>query len=143
MAGQPEAVRRCAGQTLAEAQRLLDGGMPFHAHEVLEDAWKTAAEPERALWRGLAQLAVGLTHAARGNTRGAVALLRRGAAAVGPYGGRSPHRVDAAGLADWARCAADALEQVAARRGEAGQVALPPLPPLRHPGRPAAGGSGG
>ena len=52
--------------------------MPFHAHEVLEDAWKAAPEAERELWRGLAQLAVGLTHAARGNTRGGVALLERG-----------------------------------------------------------------
>ncbi|MBA2309585.1 MAG: DUF309 domain-containing protein, partial [Pseudonocardiales bacterium] len=44
---------------LDEAQRLLDEGMPFHAHEVLEEAWKSAPEPERALWRALAQLAVG------------------------------------------------------------------------------------
>ncbi len=38
----------------------------FHAHEVLEDAWKTGPEAQRELWRGLAQLAVGLTHAAPG-----------------------------------------------------------------------------
>ena len=72
---------------LAEAQSLLDSGRAFTAHEVLEAVWKTAAEDERALWRGLAQLAVGLTHRARGNEKGAAALLRRGAdtlaAAVG------------------------------------------------------------
>jgi hypothetical protein len=59
--------------------RLLAEGHPFHAHEVFEAAWKSIPGPERELWRGLAQVAVGLTHARRGNARGAVALLRRGA----------------------------------------------------------------
>ena len=66
-------------ESLAEAQRLLDGGFPFHAHEVLEGAWKSGPDDERPFWQGLAQLAVGLTHAQRGNRRGAVSLLRRGA----------------------------------------------------------------
>jgi len=66
-------------ESIDEAQRLLDEGMPFHAHEVLEAAWKAAEPAQRELWRGLAQLAVGLTHLQRGNARGAVALLRRGA----------------------------------------------------------------
>ena len=68
--------------TVVEAQRLLDAGLPFHAHEVLEAAWKAAPPVERELWRGLAQVAVGLTHLQRGNGRGAVALLRRGAETV-------------------------------------------------------------
>src|SRR4051812_36827422 len=76
---QPEGVVRTPGESLVEAQRLLDAGMPFHAHEVLEDAWKASDAPERGLWRGLAQLAVGLTHAARGNAVGGSSLLRRGA----------------------------------------------------------------
>ena len=59
--------------------RLLAEGRPFHAHEVFEAAWKSAPGPERELWRGLAQIAVGLTHARRGNAVGAAALLRRGA----------------------------------------------------------------
>ena len=79
---------------LALAQQLLDAGRPFHAHEVLEDAWKAAPDAERALWKGLAQLAVGLTHARRGNARGAAALLRRGAAAVDGFPGR-PYGIDA------------------------------------------------
>ena len=66
-------------ETVREAQRLLDEGRPFHAHEVLEAAWKAAEPGERELWRGLAQVAVGLTHLQRGNARGAVALLHRGA----------------------------------------------------------------
>jgi uncharacterized protein len=62
--------------------RLLAEGRPFHAHEVFEAAWKSTTGPERELWRGLAQIAVGLTHARRGNAPGAAALLRRGAAHV-------------------------------------------------------------
>jgi uncharacterized protein len=81
----PEGVRRTVAQTLVEAQRLLDAGRPFHAHEVFEDAWKGEPGPERELWRGLAQLAVGLTHAARGNLAGAASLLRRGADVIEPF----------------------------------------------------------
>jgi uncharacterized protein len=64
------------------ADQLLRAGRPFHAHEVLEAAWKSAPPRERDLWQGLAQIAVGLTHARRGNGRGAVTLLRRGAQRV-------------------------------------------------------------
>ena len=64
------------------ADELLREGRPFHAHEVLEAAWKSGPPGERDLWQGLAQIAVGLTHARRGNARGAVALLRRGAQRV-------------------------------------------------------------
>jgi hypothetical protein len=57
----------------------------------------------------MAQLAVGLTHAARGNRRGAAALLDRGARTVEPYGPAAPHGVDVPGLVAWARSrAADA-----------------------------------
>ncbi|MEO9222756.1 MAG: DUF309 domain-containing protein, partial [Mycobacteriaceae bacterium] len=103
----PEGVRRTPEQTLSEAQRLLDAGMPFHAHEVLEDAWKMAVPTERALWRGLAQLAVGLTHALRGNTSGARSLLRRGAENIAPYRETAPHEVDVAGLQRWSAVLAD------------------------------------
>ena len=75
--------------TVVEAQRHLDAGRPFHAHEVLEAAWKAAPQAERELWRGLAQLAVGLTHLQRGNTRGAVALLQRGAERVEQWSAES------------------------------------------------------
>jgi uncharacterized protein len=67
------------------ADQLLREGRPFHAHEVLEAAWKSAPPRERDLWQGLAQIAVGLTHARRGNAPGAVALLRRGAQRVRAY----------------------------------------------------------
>jgi uncharacterized protein len=105
----PEGVVRAPAQSLAEAQALLDAGRPFHAHEVLEDAWKSAPDADRQLWRGLAQLAVGLTHAARGNARGAATLLDRGAGNIAPYADRAPHGVDVEKLAGWGRrLAADA-----------------------------------
>ena len=67
------------------ADRLLRDGRPFHAHEVLEAAWKSGPAAERDLWQGLAQIAVGLTHARRGNARGAVTLLGRGVQRVRGY----------------------------------------------------------
>lgn len=102
----PEGIVREPRVALAEAQALLDAGRPFHAHEVLEDAWKSSVPAERQLWRGLAQLAVGLTHAARGNGPGAVTLLERGVGNVAPYAGAPPHGVDVAGLVAWGRALA-------------------------------------
>jgi hypothetical protein len=112
----PEGVERTPDEALAEAQRLLDDGLPFHAHEVLEDAWKAAVGPERELWRGLAQLAVGVTHAARGNPRGAATLLDRAAGNLAPFAAAPPHGVDVAGLVAWARTA-----------DPAGRLVAPPL----------------
>ncbi|MEW1615611.1 MULTISPECIES: DUF309 domain-containing protein [unclassified Streptomyces] len=107
---QPEGVVRTPDETLREAQRLLDAGMPFHAHEVFEDAWKSGPQSERGLWRGLAQVAVGLTHAARGNTAGGARLLRRGAGALTPYGEARPHGIGIDGLVRWARELAGRVE---------------------------------
>ena len=99
----PEGVVRTPAQTLAEAQRLLDAGRPFHAHEVLEDAWKTGPAEQRDLWRGLAQLAVGLTHAARGNRAGARTLLDRGATSLAAAAAAAAELgVDDEGLLRWA-----------------------------------------
>ncbi|MGQ5595651.1 DUF309 domain-containing protein [Streptomyces sp. ESR1.13] len=105
---QPEGVVRAPAETVAEAQRLLDEGKPFHAHEVFEDAWKSGPDEERELWRGLAQLAVGLTHAARGNVTGGARLLRRGAGAVTEWaasgsGRQRPYGMDLGAVAGWAR----------------------------------------
>lgn len=93
---------RTAPEALAEAQRWLDRGMPFAAHEVLEDAWKAAPAAERELWQGLAQLAVGLTHARRGNAAGADTVLRRGASKLAAYEADPPYGIDVPGLLAWA-----------------------------------------
>ncbi|MFF2650224.1 DUF309 domain-containing protein [Streptomyces sp. NPDC058045] len=111
---QPEGVRRSPAGTLAEAQQLLDAGRPFHAHEVFEDAWKSGPAAERPLWRGLAQMAVGLTHAARGNARGGARLLRRGARSAADWSTTSgqprPYGLALADLATWAETLAARLD---------------------------------
>jgi uncharacterized protein len=93
------------------AQQLIDSGRAFRAHEVLEASWKAAPAAERELWKGLAQVAVGLTHAQRGNARGAVTLLRRGAQRVAGYAGSPPHQIEAAAVARYAAELADRIER--------------------------------
>lgn len=88
--------------SLAEAQRLLDNGLPFHAHEILEGTWKAAAPAERDLWQGLAQLAVGYTHLLRGNAAGATTLLQRARRRLADYADRPPYDIDVDGLTRWA-----------------------------------------
>ncbi len=98
----PEPPALAPGDALREAQRLLEAGRPFEAHEVLEARWKATTGAERALWRGLAQLAVGLTHRARGNPVGERALLARGAETLGGFAGTEPHGVPVDALRAWA-----------------------------------------
>jgi len=93
------------------AQQLVDAGRPFRAHEVLEASWKAAPAAERLLWQGLAQVAVGLTHAQRGNARGAVALLRRGGRRVAGYADAPPHGIQAAQVASFAADLADRIDR--------------------------------
>jgi hypothetical protein len=99
--GIPDDLALSPEDTLIEAQRLLDAGRTFQAHEVLESTWKSAPEAERELWRGLAQLAVGLTHVWRGNEVGALELLRRSADRLQAYAGTRPHGVDTVALVAW------------------------------------------
>jgi predicted metal-dependent hydrolase len=72
-------------ETVDLARKLVQEGRPFAAHEVLEARWKAGPDEERDLWQGLAQVCVGLTHAARGNSTGAARLLERGAGRVEEY----------------------------------------------------------
>jgi uncharacterized protein len=97
-------------RALALAQRLIDEGRPFHAHEVLEAAWKSSAPGDRDLWQGLTQLAVGLTHALRGNATGAAVLLRRGGDRLRGYQDPGPHGVDVGGLIRAATALADRID---------------------------------
>jgi hypothetical protein len=55
----------------------LDHGLPFHAHEVLEQRWRACAPRHRQAWRAAAQWGAAETHAARGNDVGAARLARR------------------------------------------------------------------
>lgn len=109
---------------VGQAQRLIDDGYPFHAHEVFEAVWKATSGEHRELWQGLAQLAVGLTHVQRGNAKGAVALLRRGADRIDSYAGESPHGLDVAGLAGHARSLAARIEREGNCAAAAGSLRL-------------------
>ena len=106
----PDDYAAAPAEALAEAQRLLDADRPFHAHEVLEAAWKSAPEPDRELWQGLAQLAVAFTHVRRGNAQGAqlsAAPRRRPHRPVRP--GAARHR--RGGPRGTARALADRIER--------------------------------
>ena len=64
----------------------LDQGMPFHAHEVFEQRWRSTEGPEKEAWRALAQWGAALTHEARGNEEGAQRLAFRALASLASAG---------------------------------------------------------
>ena len=107
----PDELDLTPAASLTYAQDLLDRGLAFNAHEVLEAAWKNGPDDERLLWQGLAQLAVGITHVRRGNDVGAVRLLTRAADRIEPYAAAAPHGVAVAALTAWARALIARIEQ--------------------------------
>jgi hypothetical protein len=104
----PDDLELTPDETLDYAQDLLDRGLAFNAHEVLEAAWKSGPDDEKALWQALAQLAVGITHVQRGNVRGAVTVLRRASAGLA-QDDKVPYGIDVAGLVDYADMLIDDL----------------------------------
>jgi len=92
-------------ETLHAACALLRGGRPFAAHEVFEARWKAGPSSERELWQGLAQVCVGLTHAARGNSAGAQRLVERGCDHLLRHAatGSTSYGLDLPSAVDWAR----------------------------------------
>lgn len=75
------------GLSAAEANALalahFDAGRYFLAHEAWEAAWlESKGTASEALFKGLAQLGAGYTHAARGNAHGMRALLGRALDAI-------------------------------------------------------------
>lgn len=97
----PDQVTLAPLDAIPEAQRLLDDGLPFRAHEVLEATWKAAPAEERQLWQGLTQLAVGFTHCLRGNATGARNVLTRGRQRLVPFQSNPPYDLDIPGLLSW------------------------------------------
>ncbi|ALG84446.1 DUF309 domain-containing protein [Gordonia phthalatica] len=97
-------------ESLVRAQDLLNRGLAFNAHEVLEGAWKSCPDEERFLWQGLAQLAVGITHVQRGNVKGGVTVLRRAVERIGFDDGDAPYGIDRAGLIAYAEALIEDLE---------------------------------
>jgi predicted metal-dependent hydrolase len=110
----PDDLELTPTETLAYAQDLLDRGLAFNAHEVLEAAWKNGPDDEKTLWQSLAQLAVGLTHVQRGNVKGAVTVLRRASAGLAQNDKPTPHAIDVAGLVEYADELIDDLAEKAA-----------------------------
>lgn len=71
--------------TDTERERLLDSGAGllakqkfFEAHEAFEDLWNsTAAQAERDIWQGMAQVAAALVKHERGEPASAITLLAK------------------------------------------------------------------
>jgi predicted metal-dependent hydrolase len=105
----PDDLELSQAETLAYAQDLLDRGLAFHAHEVLEAAWKNGQDDEKTLWQALAQLMVGITHVQRGNVKGAIALLRRSSASLAHEDSAALYAVDVDGLVEYAEVLIDDL----------------------------------
>ena len=105
----PDDLVLAPAETLAYAQDLLDRGLAFNAHEVLEAGWKNGPDDEAALWQGLAQLAVGITHVQRGNVKGAITLLRRASTRLAEDTRQAPYAIDVAGLVGYAGALIDDL----------------------------------
>lgn len=132
-------VPRSPHESLAEAERLVAAGRPFAAHEVLEAAWRTAPAAERDLWRGLTQLAVGLTHLQRGNPVGGQRLLLRGARLLDPWAAGRPYGLDVAAVVAWAEAVAAApAAAVAAEAGSPRRQAQGPVGTCSAALRPSA-----
>ncbi len=58
----------------------FNAGRFFEAHEVWEELWLAAPEPEKTFLQGLIQVAAAFHHHGRGNARGRQSLLAAGIA---------------------------------------------------------------
>ncbi len=97
----PEPLPADTDSAVALAQQLLDEGLPFQAHEVLEEMWKSCPAEQRSGWQGLAQLAVAITHNHRGNVRGARLLLDKARANLSAGISALPNPIDQNGVLAW------------------------------------------
>ncbi|HVO63362.1 MAG TPA: DUF309 domain-containing protein [Terriglobales bacterium] len=103
--------------------RLLNERQFFDAHEVLEDAWRVAPAEQKKFLQGLIQLAVALHHHSKGNTVGALSLLKRAATNL------AAEPRDARGI-----CVSELLQSIRACASAIEQgTALPSLPRLYEP----------
>lgn len=53
---------------------LLEHGLPFESHELMEHFWREAEGPDKELFQGLAQAAAALVHQKNNNSSGANSL---------------------------------------------------------------------
>ena len=107
-----------------EGIELFNRAAFFEAHEVLEDVWRAAPQPQKKFLQGLIQVAVALYHHGNGNSIGARSVLRRAQRNLSlyPEGFGGIHtRTLLSAISEWQR----ALD---------GGTAVPPFPKivLRH-----------
>lgn len=57
----------------------------YACHDTLEAIWLEASEPERTLYQGILQIAVGIYHLSNQNLRGAMILLGEGIGRLSRY----------------------------------------------------------
>ena len=61
-----------------EGVRQLNEQSFYSCHDILEALWFEAMEPEKSLYQGILQIAVGCYHLGNGNLRGATILVGEG-----------------------------------------------------------------
>ena len=74
-----------AERLFREGVALFNGARYWHAHEAWETLWRAAEENDRDYYQGLIQIAAGLLHLQRRNSRGARNKLSEGVAKLRPY----------------------------------------------------------
>lgn len=79
--------------------RHFNAGRFFEAHEVWEELWLAAEEPEKTFLQGLIQIAAAFHHHERGNARGRQSLLAAGIAKLA----ECPHDFRGAAIAQLRR----------------------------------------
>lgn len=125
---EPDETVDSIAEALDHAVALFDRQRFFEAHEFLEWIWKSDDIPEddREFWKGVTQVAVGLTHAQRGNAKGAVTLLERACRYLAPYPSRY-HGIDAEALSGAAQRMVASVRQA----GPSPDLDFPTFPLLR------------
>ncbi len=68
-----------------EGIELFNRGEFFDCHEVLEEAWTPAKQPERWFLQSIIHFAVGFYHHQKGNTIGATRQLQKGLKKIQAY----------------------------------------------------------
>lgn len=95
----------------------------FEAHEVWEELWLAAREPEKTFLQGLIQVAAAFHHHGRENAKGARSLLAAGIAKLQGF----PDDHGGIAVSDLRAQAANWLEEIGASSG----AKLRPLPLIR------------
>jgi uncharacterized protein len=85
----------------------------FEAHEVWEELWLVAREPEKTFLQGLIQVAAAFHHHARENARGAKSLLAAGVAKLQAF----PEAHRGIAVSDFRTDAKNWLEEIEAGGG--------------------------